>query len=73
MREKSCRKQGYCTKEENEVNVHSLYAKNDDFRQYVDKYCVTQKIDKETALRHELVRQAAAYYMDKAQRLIAAE
>lgn len=55
------------------MNVHSLYAKNDDFRQYVDKYCVTQKIDKETALRHELVRQAAAYYMDKAQRLIAAE
>lgn len=73
MREKSCRKQGYCTKEENEVNVHSLYAKNDDFRQYVDKYCVTQKIDKETALRHELVRQAAVYYKNKAQGLTVGE
>ncbi len=55
------------------MNVHSLYAKNDDFRQYVDKYCVTQKIDKETALRHELVRQAAVYYKNKAQGLTVGE
>ena len=44
------------------VDLHEFYAKNDKFKQYVDKYCKTRHIDKETALSHEIVRQTAKYY-----------
>ena len=43
-------------------DLHEFYAKNDKFKQYVDKYCKTRHIEKETALSHELVRQTAKYY-----------
>ena len=43
-------------------DLQEFYEENDKFRQYVDKYCKTRHIDKETALSHELVRQAAIYY-----------
>lgn len=43
-------------------DMHEFYAQNDKFRQYVDKYCKTRHIDKETALSHEIVRQTAIYY-----------
>lgn len=46
-------------------DLQEFYKENDKFRQYVDKYCKTRHIDKETALSHELVRQAAEYYDEK--------
>lgn len=42
----------------------TVYDTNADFKLYVDRYCQTYKLDKETALQHELVRLTAEYYKE---------
>ena len=44
------------------INLNDFYDTNADFKLYVDRYCHTYKLDKDTALRHELVRLIAEYY-----------
>ena len=42
--------------------MNKLYEENDSFKQYVDRYCVKHEIDRETALTHSVIRNAAEYY-----------
>ena len=42
--------------------MKELYESNNDFKQYVDKYCVKHKIDRETAFEHSVIRNAFDYY-----------
>lgn len=42
--------------------MQDLYKTNNNFKQYVDKYCVKHKIDRETAFEHSVIRNAFEYY-----------
>lgn len=46
------------------ILVNNEYRHNEKFRQYVDKYAKNRRITVAEALKHELVRQAALYYME---------
>ena len=43
-------------------DLNNFYDTNEDFKLYVDRYCQTYKLDKKTALQHELVRLVAECY-----------
>lgn len=47
-----------------DVDLSELYARNLDFKTYVDKYCVKHKCTVEEALRHYLVRMAGLQYWE---------
>lgn len=36
-------------------DISGFYEVNDDFRDYIDKYCTKHKINKETAFTHKLI------------------
>lgn len=40
----------------------SLYDTSAGFKQYVDRYCTKQEIDRETAFTHSAIRNAYEYY-----------
>lgn len=40
----------------------SLYETNQDFKEYVDRYCMKHKITVEEALTHELVKEVGLMY-----------
>lgn len=42
--------------------MKELYESNNDFKQYVDRYCVKQEIDREAAFEHSVIRNAFDYY-----------
>ena len=42
--------------------MKELYESNNDFKQYVDRYCVKHEIDRETAFTHSVIRNAFDYY-----------
>lgn len=42
-----------------------LYKRNNEFRDYVDKYCEQRKITKEQAFEHVTVKDAGTYYINK--------
>lgn len=42
--------------------MKELYESNNDFKKYVDKYCIKHKIDRETAFEHSVIRNAFEYY-----------
>lgn len=58
-----------CTKLENvEVKFDEyevLYQKNNDFKRYVDRYCVKHRISVEEALQHYLVQMAGKMYKEQ--------
>lgn len=43
-------------------DIVKFYEESLDFKRYVDRYCMSMKIDLSTALQHELVRNVAEYY-----------
>lgn len=43
--------------------MKDLYERNNDFKQYVDKYCTKHEIDRETAFNHSVIRNAYEYYL----------
>ena len=47
------------------IDYTALYAENEDFRQYVDKYCTKHRISVDEALQHYLVRMAGRMYKDQ--------
>lgn len=53
-----------------ESKTTDFYLQNNDFREYVDKYCKTRGYTVGEALTHELVRQICLYYMDIQSRII---
>lgn len=49
----------------NVLNANDLYGKCEDFKNYVDKYCLTYKISLQEALSHKLVQEVGKNYKDK--------
>lgn len=50
------------TLSENNSSIVSFYETNEDFKQYVDKYCRTYRITVEQALTHVIVQNVMKYY-----------
>jgi len=46
-------------------NIKNFYRDNPDFRKYVDRYCLTYKLQVDEALTHEIVRLTYQYYKDE--------
>ena len=52
------------------IDYTALYAENEDFRRYVDRYCVKHRISVEHALQHYLVQMAGRMYKEQAETTI---
>ena len=46
--------------------MREFYDRNADFKSYVDRYCKQNGVTVDEALEHELVKQVAAQYREKA-------
>ena len=47
------------------MSNQELYETSPDFKRYVDRHCKTYNLEKEEAMKHELVNLAAQYYMEE--------
>lgn len=47
-----------------DIDLNVLYARNSDFKAYVDKYCVKHQITVDEALQHYLVRMVGQMYWE---------
>nr|DAH37439.1 MAG TPA: TRANSCRIPTIONAL REPRESSOR COPG REPRESSOR, DNA-BINDING PROTEIN, PROTEIN-DNA.95A [Caudoviricetes sp.] len=47
------------------IDYTALYAENEDFKRYVDRYCVKHRISVDEALQHYLVRMAGRMYKEQ--------
>ena len=47
--------------------MNDLYETNDDFKEYVDKYCTKHRISPEVAFTHELLKGIAMMYQAQAE------
>lgn len=47
-----------------DIDMNALYARNSDFKAYVDKYCVKHRCTVEQALTHYLVRMVGRMYWE---------
>lgn len=47
------------------LDYTALYAENDDFKRYVDRYCVKHRISVDEALQHYLVQAAGRVYKEQ--------
>lgn len=47
------------------IDYTALYAHNEDFKRYVDRYCVKHRISMEQALQHYLVQMAGMQYKEQ--------
>lgn len=47
------------------INYTALYEQNEDFKRYVDRYCVKHRISVEQALQHYLVQMAGRMYKEQ--------
>lgn len=50
-----------------DIDFNALYARNSDFKAYVDKYCVKHKCSVTEALQHYLVQMAGRQYKEQAE------
>lgn len=55
------------------IDYTALYAENEDFRRYVDRYCVKHRISVAEALQHYLVQMAGMQYKEQAETTIRKE
>ena len=49
------------------IDYSALYAENEDFRRYVDRYCTKHRISVSEALQHYLVQMAGRQYKEQAE------
>lgn len=47
------------------IDYTALYEQNEDFKQYVDRYCVKHRIIVAEALQHYLVQMAGRMYKEQ--------
>lgn len=47
------------------IDYTSLYAENEDFKRYVDRYCVKHRVSEDEALQHYLVQAAGRVYKEQ--------
>lgn len=52
------------------INYTALYEQNDDFKRYVDRYCVKHRISVAEALQHYLVQMASMMYKEQAETIV---
>lgn len=50
-----------------DIDFNALYARNPEFKEYVDKYCVKHKCSVTEALRHYLIRVVGMQYKEQAE------
>ena len=52
------------------IDYTALYGSNEDFKRYVDKYCVKHRISVEEALQHYLVQMTGKMYKEQAETIV---
>lgn len=52
------------------LDYTALYADNEDFKRYVDRYCTKHRISVAEALQHYLVQMAGRQYKEQAETTI---
>lgn len=53
-----------------DIDFDTLYAKNPEFKEYVDKYCVKHNCSVTEALRHYLIRVVGMQYKEQAETIV---
>ena len=53
-----------------DIDFNALYARNPEFKEYVDKYCVKHKCSVAEALRHYLVQMTGKMYKEQAETIV---
>lgn len=56
-----------------QVDYTALYAENEDFKRYVDRYCTKHRISVEQALQHYLVQMAGKMYKEQEETIVRKE
>ena len=56
-----------------DIDFNALYARNPEFKEYVDKYCVKHKCNVTEALQHYLVQMAGMQYKEQAETIVRKE
>jgi hypothetical protein len=52
------------------IDYTALYEQNEDFKCYVDRYCVKHRISVEQALQHYLVQMAGKMYKEQSETIV---
>lgn len=52
------------------IDYTALYEQNEDFKRYVDRYCVKHRISVEQALQHYLVQMADKMYKEQSETIV---
>lgn len=55
------------------IDYTALYAENEDFKRYVDRYCTKHRISVAEALQHYLVQMAGRQYKEQEETTIRKE
>lgn len=55
------------------IDYTALYEQNEDFKRYVDRYCVKHRISVDEALQHYLVQAAGQIYKDQEETIVRKE
>ena len=55
------------------INYTALYADNEDFKRYVDRYCTKHLISVAEALQHYLVQMAGRMYKEQEETIVRKE
>lgn len=55
------------------VDYTALYAENEDFKRYVDRYCTKHRISVAEALQHYLVQMAGRMYKEQSETIVRKE
>lgn len=55
------------------IDYTALYAENEDFKRYVDRYCTKHRVSVDEALQHYLVQAAGRVYKEQAETKIRKE
>lgn len=57
----------------NNIDYTAMYAANEDFKRYVDRYCTKHRISVAGALQHYLVQMAGRMYKEQAETIVRKE
>lgn len=57
----------------NNIDYTAMYAENEDFKRYVDRYCTKHRISVSEALQHYLAQMAGRMYKEQAETIVRKE
>lgn len=55
------------------IDYTALYAENEDFKRYVDRYCTKHRVSVAEALQHYLVQMVGRMYKEQAETIVRKE